>query len=196
MSKINKRAYTLAEVIVTLVITSFVMTIVMMTLFHDKSRKAKKEQVTAMTLYSNFDRIYHDLLSIKCSDAYNFSTLKDANGDGVVNSDDLSDYIINAYTGEKINSCDKLAVPQNFILDLNATCMDMVSNTIVAVYYDRNCETRVKASEYIGKEEKTYNNTCGYLVYSFEDSKGELGKDTFVYPLLKGTRLNKKRTIN
>ena len=72
----------------------------------------------------------------------------------------------------------------------------MTPNAIVAVYYDKTCKTHVSASEYVGKEVKEYNNACGYLVYSFQDSKGELGKDTFVYPLLKGTRLNKKRKIN
>ena len=192
----NKSAFTLSEMIIVLALVSFIAVVVIITLFHDESRKEKINKTTSITLYSNFEKIYEDILTNGCTKIYDLSTLKDADSSGEVNSADISYHIRSSYIGE-VASCqsDKLVLPAGFNLNQNAACVDMAPNAFAAVYYDRACTTAVTANEYIGKQTQTYNNTCGYIVYSLKDSKGEFGIDTFVYPLLKGTKITAKRKI-
>ena len=95
----------------------------------------------------------------------------------------------------KPSVCDVLKVGNGATLSQNAICVDF--NKIIAGFvYDGTCSLSVDTKEFLSKDEYTkiteskitpqhrnVANACGYVVYTFQDSRGEFKKDLFTIAL-------------
>ena len=124
--------------------------------------------------------------------------LKDMDGDNTLTSNDLAEYFISPLDGKEI-SCDDVKAPSNIeSYKENAVCLKFPSKVNAAFNYYPNCNKTIKTREYyIGKDckkgenctNKSYDssrevhNVCASIIYSTQNSTGELGKDVFVISL-------------
>jgi type II secretory pathway pseudopilin PulG len=176
-------AFSLAETLIAISVIGVISIIAISSIVNSKARQEKINKVESLTLYTNFDSIYNDIISNKCTKG-SLSTLKDINNDSKADAIDIRDMIVSAYKGYP-DSCDKLVKPSDFTLGNGTVCLDMMPTAHTAIYYDATCKTEVTAIGFVGQTAKTYKDTCGYIAYSLKYSKGVLGQDFFIYPFEK-----------
>ena len=215
MFKIKKYAFTLAEILMALLIIGVLITITIVTLFQiENSEKVRKTK--SWTLFSSLETIYQSLLATKTSQKFSLSNLEDINNDGDIDAKDIRDFITSSYMGENLNSCSDFTVADGFdISQLDDTtsddttsdvktlkvpafisddtaCADLYSLAYIAVNFDKTCSLDpIRAQETPDSEVRLEENICGYVAYIFKDTSGVFGKDFFIYPLKKNTKKTK-----
>ncbi|MBR1617665.1 hypothetical protein IJ670_05880 [bacterium] len=194
----NKKlyAFTLNELVITLVIVGFLMVSVFTTLFDRNSIHNKK--LIALS-HSFYEQITGSITSI----VYNKTSGK---GIQSLTSTQLAEHLLlmladlkpEAVSGNY--SCEKFVAPTppagegegeeeeptTFVLTETAKCFETNNGLLVAVDVDSTCSQKVFANEYYSEDLETreVNNACGYVAYEDrKSSTGTLGEDLFVIPL-------------
>ena len=174
-------AFTLVEVLVSVVLVGFIATITMFSTINSIEVTNKKIIVQSQTFY-------HALY-----EAYFKATVTSREYNAAKNDEDA---LLKAIGGGIRLASLNLDCSELEINKLKPKkCAKTSNGTKVGVLVDNKCSTTVKAYEYLRKEDadkgineratRTVENSCGYLVYTLKKSKKIFKQDAFVVPLKK-----------
>lgn len=186
----NKKysAFTLFETLLVLVVLGIIAILALSSTVQPDYINEKKLVPLSHKFYTEAQSAYINI-NFKDSTNGNITGLKDSNGDNTVNSADLASYFIKYMDGET-SSCSSMKAKGDISTYPGlSSCAKFPGGFIAGFYYNKSCNTSVKANEYLNKKDdltRTQTNSCGFIIYQLNNAKnGTLGSDTFVIPLLK-----------
>ena len=188
MKKISK-AFTLTEVLMLAVVISVVLILTVLSSDNRNAFDEKKIKDTTSGFYSNIQNYYTEMLLYNSSDN-SITGLKDMDGNAGLTSADIAEYFISPLDGKEIN-CNEVITPSDIAsYKSGAVCLKFPSKVKAAFKYYSGCDQTIKTREYyvkkVTKDDPVYreeNNVCASIIYSTQNSRGELGKDVFVISL-------------
>lgn len=174
----KKRAFTVAEILVTLTVIGVIAAIAASNSLGGESLKEKKLESTTHTFYSGVELAMNEMVFYE-NDA--------KKGIKNLTSEQLMELMTKQLDGDSIESEDtcKDFVGGDELISNGAVCSKIPPEFIVGFKVDSECKSKVMAYEYKSKklEAREIKNACGYIVYEPEKSKGIFGKDLFVIAL-------------
>lgn len=182
-----KKAFTVAEIIIVLMVLGILAIIAIYNLAPSKSFNAKRILAMSQNFYSTAEGIFQQILFKHAKG--DITGIEDTNGDKEINSVDLKNHFAKYYVASDID-CSLIKLSSNSLKDYleDVSCIEVEPNTKVGFYLDTTCKKDVVAYEYYNKDDnilRNVENACGYIIYAFKGASGILGDDTFVIPFEK-----------
>ena len=167
-------AFTVAESLIVLVVIGTFVTITIASTLNLGKIKEEKILNTSRAFYASILNAYREIILYESSD---MSTITSA----AANEDTLADFFVEYLGGEAVSCEDK---------DFNTldgeegeNCAYFPGGIRAKIYYDpQDPPGDVDKKDYYNKEDPTLDSTTnayGYITYTYKDSLGAFGKDTF-----------------
>lgn len=177
-----KKAFTLAEIVVTLCVLGTLATLTVVSTTKSDKMKASQLRASTKVFYTDIDSTYQDIL-LKETGGFNITKLYGYTSSAKNNSQKLFENFRRRI--ELSNEpCNKL--PSNSYTNSNdIKCGASPRGFYVSFYLDSDCENTYDNVGYYdeGITNKKVYNSCGYIAYAPKRSKGIIGEDFFVIAL-------------
>lgn len=192
--KMNRiiKAFTVVEILIVMVIISVISVITISSSLNMDAAKEKKLITQSHTIYSTAEIAYREIIA-NHSTSGNITSIRDANGDGTVNSQDMKTYLMKYMDGEE-GDCNNIYIADEQLrkkyLNSNVRCFSVPGNITVGVEYDSSCSMDAEAREFLDKENSAFrvvDRVCTRIVYGPVNSRGLLGRDLFIIAMGKMT---------
>ncbi len=185
-------AFTLIEITMVIIVIGIIAAVSIISGFRLEDAKLKKLATQSQQFYTTAQMAYEQIASSNTKTG-NITSLKDANGDGRVDSADLKKYFLKYFDGME-TSCNDIKVIneifKNNYLNSNVQCFTTPSDLTIGVEYDKNCDLSAEVREYLIPNEpstRSVDNACARMVYASEKGRGIVGVDVFLIAFGKRT---------
>jgi len=190
----KQKAFTLHEVLIALVIIGVIAVLTYFSFSRNDEIQTKKLRISTQKFYTLVSNTFPQIVGNDMADEGQRMNSNKYNNNQTFTSEILLTHFLNHIDGVK-TSCSNFINNSTSTINLNGcTCAKLLSGMNMAVCLNTSCDTSLSVKEFANENNtfKTYNNTCGSVIYEPKDSSGVFGVDLFNIPLGK----NQVKLIN
>ena len=176
----EKKAFTVAEIIVSMSVLALISVITVGTLLTSAERSKTEALISSQNFYNTITGLYMKVTSLSSHPV----SAKTNDSETVLNS--MLQYL--DFTSSDLD-CSKVEF-NSFEAD---KCAKLSSGIKMGIKVDNTCNTTLDVYEYLSNDDKelrpadirtrNVQKTCGYIIYRTRGSKGIFKEDAFIIPL-------------